>query len=185
MDIGIDMSSLAQNLPNTDGKNGLGSIKDSIDANTDLKDSLKEFGVTDFEMDYDTTTHKLAVNMAFIDLKYFNKFMNKDRDEKLEPIMVKFSPSSFSVKNCASLISDEMLKGLGDTQKGQEGSDGLDMSKFFTFKTTYHFPYAVKDYKSASGNGMLSEDKKSISFNNNLDDFTNDSFNGDLEVNFK
>ena len=185
MDVGVDMSSLFKSMPSSAGDNGLGNIKDSIDANTDIKDSLKEFGITKFEMDFDTNTYKLTSNMVFKDLKHFEKFMNKDRDEKLKPIKVDFSSSKFSVKNCASLISDEMLKGLGESTEGQEGMGDMDMSQFFSFKTTYHFPYQIKDFKSASGKGMLSENKKSISFENTLSEFTDENYNGDLDVSFK
>lgn len=185
MDIGVDMSAMFKSLPAGGGDNGLGNIKDSIDTNTDLKDSMEQFGITKFEMDFDTSTYKLTSNMIFKNLEYFNKFMNKDRAENLKPIKVGFSTSNFSVKNCASLISDEMLKGLGDSQKGDEGMGDMDMSKFFTFKTTYHFPYEVKKFKSAIGKGSLSEDQKSISFDNTLDEFTDEKYNGDLEVSFK
>lgn len=185
MNIAIDMGSLFKNLPSDGGNNGLGNIEDSIEANTDIRDSMSEFGITDFEVEFDTATHKLFTNMTFKNMKYFKRFMNKDRDEKLKPIEIDFSSSKFSVKNCAALISDEMLKGLGDSQKGKEGIGDMEMSSFFTFKTTYHFPYQVKEFKSASGKGFISEDKKSIFFNNTLDEFSDEKFNGDLEVFFK
>lgn len=180
MNVGVDMSSLFQSLP-SDKENGLGNIKDSISANTDIQDSLEQYGITKFEIDFDTNKYLLTSNMVFKNLDYFQKFMNKDREEGLKPIEVKFSSSNFSVKNCASLIPDEMLKGLNNSDKENED---MDMSKFFTFKTTYHFPYEVDSFKSQSGKGLLSEDKKSISFENSIDEFTDSNFNGDLEVKF-
>ena len=183
MDIGVDMSALFKSLPSGSDDNGLANIKDSIDANTDIKDSMEQYGISNFEVDFDTNTYKLTSIMTFKNLEYFEKFMNKDRDESLKPIEVDFSSSSFSVKNCASLMSDEMLKGIGESQKNSE--EGMDMSKFFSFKTTYHFPYEVKKFNSSTGKGMLSEDKKSISFENSLDEFTDEKFNADLEVSFK
>ena len=181
MDVAVDMSSLFKNLPPGEDS-GLGNIKDSISSSTDIQDSLEQYGIKKFDMDFDTTTYKLSTHMLFKDLKYLEKFMNKDRSEDLKPIEIKFSSSKFSVKNCASLIPDEMLQGLNESN---DKNEDMDMSKFFTFKTTYHFPYSVDNYKSESGKGLLSEDKKSITFENSYEEFTNKDFNGDLEVNFK
>ena len=65
MDVGVDMSALFKSMPPGSDDKGLGNIKDSIDANTDLKDSMEQFGITKFEMDFDTSTYKLTSNMIF------------------------------------------------------------------------------------------------------------------------
>ena len=184
MDVNIDMSRLFQSIP-SGGPTDLANIQDSIDANSDIKDSLKLYGISDFTMNFDTNTYKMLIGMSFKDMKSLNKFMNKDREESQKPIEVAFSKTNFSVKNCASLISNDVLEGLNKNKEGSEDNPEMDMSKFFTFKTTYHFPYEVKEFKSASGKGNLKEDKKSISFDNTLDEFTDDTYNGDLDVTFK
>lgn len=183
MDISVDMSALFTSLPAGGDNKDFGNIKDSINAQNDIKDSMEHYGITQFDIDFDTTSYKLTSAITFKNIDYFEKFMNKDRDENLKPIKVEFSSSTFSVKNCASLISTEMLKGLGETQK-ESNDSGMDMSSFFTFKTTYHFPYKVKNFTSASGKGKLDENKKSISFDNTLSEFTDDNYSGDLQVNF-
>ena len=186
MNINVDMSGFYKSMPPGTDKKGMGNIKDSINSNIDIQDSLKQYGITKFEMDFDTNTYILKSDMVFKDLKYFNSFMNKDRADSLKPIIVEFSSAKFSVKNCASLMSNELLKGLGNDEPKPESnlSDDMDMGKFFKFKTTYHFPYKVKNYKSATGKGLLSEDKKSISFENSIDEFSDDKFSGDLDVEF-
>ena len=183
MDLEVDMSMLFSQLPSNE-MGGLNSIQDSINANTDIQDSLEEHGVKEFKMEFDTTTHKLVTKVVFEDMKAFTHFMNEDRDKKLKPIDVNFNSSKFTVKNSGALMSNEMLDGLKGSSKGNEGMD-MDMSKFFTFKTAYHFPYEIDTYTYQGGESMLSEDKKSISFNNLFEDFTNEDYRGDMEVKFK
>ena len=161
-------------------------IEDSLRGSGAL-DTLKKNGVSEVNFSFDTATYIMNYDMLFIDMVSFTNFMNKDRADSLKPIELTFNKNQFSVKNCASLIAQEMMeafnKGGGDNSEG--GMGDMNMNDFFKFKTTYHFPYEVAKYKSESGKGLLSEDKKSITIENAMNDFSDSKFNGDLTVNFK
>lgn len=184
MDVGIDMSQLLAQIPQTDGSTAMdfSKMEDSLKTNGSL-DSLKQNGVSEVNFSYDSNTNVMKFDMLFDDIKSFSKYMNHDRDKELKPIEVLFNKKSFGVKNCSSLISQEMLDAF--SKEGDGATEGMDMDNFFKFNTTYHFPYEVDSYKSESGKGMLSEDKKSITFDNTMSEITDKKYNGDITVKFK
>ena len=184
MDVGIDMSQLIAQMPKKDEFSAMdfSNMKDSLNANGTI-DSLKQNGVSEVNFSFDTNTNIMKFDMFFDNMKSFSNYMNHDRDEKLKPIEVVFSKKSFGVKNCSSLISKDMLDAFN--KGGDETTEGMDMDNFFKFNTTYHFPYEVDTYKSESGKGMLSEDKKSITFDNTMSEISDSKYNGDITVKFK
>lgn len=182
MDVGINMSQLMKSMPPGDGddKMDFSKLKDSLKS-SDIMDSLKEYGITDFDISFDSTTYVMATSMTFKDLKSFNDYMNKNLPDSIEPVKLIFDKKSFSIKNGASLISNDIL---GEMNKGGAETEGMDMSSFMTFKTTYHFPYEIKNV-NYKGESKIGEDGKSLIFDNVLDDFTNQEYFQGFKITFK
>ena len=186
MNIILDMSAFLKNMPQGSENTNFSNIKDSIKS-SGIEDSLEQYGLSKFEMNFDTTKQVFTSTMAFKNISYFEKFMNKNRTENLQPISIEFTSSKFVVNNASTLISSTLLQSMSSENTNEADNStfsGIDIDNFITFTTTYHFPYQVEKFTSEKSNGMLSENRKSIIFNNKWSDFKA-SEQGNFEVYFK